>query len=254
MIAAAGLLVGVFAGGPAGGATVEVRCELVANGPVIGVRFIVPRGKHVYWTNPGDAGLPTSVEFRLPEGFRAGPLRWAVPEKFVQPGDVTGFGYRRELLVWTRIVGPEGGPPAGSKVRASVSWLECDDRECVSGRAELEAAWPLNQMPDAFDRWASRMPEAGGGAKPAGAPGRWEISIPWTDRSGGVRWVAACDPRAVVTDVVVRAGDPVRIGCTIAPAPGSRLPAGGVEVVVGYKPFWREMKGIAVEIPAGDIR
>src|SRR5687768_7216726 len=29
---------------------------------------------HVYWKNPGDSGMATGVQWRLPEGFVAGPL------------------------------------------------------------------------------------------------------------------------------------------------------------------------------------
>jgi hypothetical protein len=66
--------------------------------------------------------------------------------------------------------------------------------------------------------------------------------------------VAASDPRVAVTDVEVVSGDPVRIRCTVAPAPGSRLPAGGVEVLVAYKSAWSAMKAVSVEVPSGGTR
>ena len=38
-------------------------------------------GWHGYWLNPGDAGLPMDVQWQLPRGFSAGPLRYPVPTR-----------------------------------------------------------------------------------------------------------------------------------------------------------------------------
>ena len=38
-------------------------------------------GWHGYWLNPGDAGLPMDVQWQLPKGFAAGPLRYPVPTR-----------------------------------------------------------------------------------------------------------------------------------------------------------------------------
>ena len=57
-------------------------------------------GWHVYWRNPGDSGLPTAIEWRLPSGFSAGSILWPVPEHFVQSG-IGNYGYAgsADLLV-----------------------------------------------------------------------------------------------------------------------------------------------------------
>ncbi|MBT4612987.1 MAG: hypothetical protein HOC05_23275, partial [Gemmatimonadetes bacterium] len=34
---------------------------------------------HTYWEFSGDAGLPTKLEWQLPQGVEAGPLQWAGP-------------------------------------------------------------------------------------------------------------------------------------------------------------------------------
>ena len=38
----------------------------------VAVHFEVKPGWHIYWRDPGDSGLPTTVEWRLPGGFAAG--------------------------------------------------------------------------------------------------------------------------------------------------------------------------------------
>src|ERR1700735_1486374 len=39
-------------------------------------------GWHIYWRNPGDSGLPTTIHWTLPAGFAAGDIQWPVPERF----------------------------------------------------------------------------------------------------------------------------------------------------------------------------
>ena len=47
----------------------------------LAVRMKTDPGWHVYWKNPGDSGLPVSVRWDLPEGFKAGDVHWPVPER-----------------------------------------------------------------------------------------------------------------------------------------------------------------------------
>lgn len=49
----------------------------------VDLRLEVKPGWHVYWRNPGDSGLPTTIDWRLPPGFSAGQILWPVPEHFV---------------------------------------------------------------------------------------------------------------------------------------------------------------------------
>ncbi len=51
-------------------------------GPVtLGFQVELEPGWHLYWVNPGDAGLAPNARWTLPEGFTAGPLRHPVPKK-----------------------------------------------------------------------------------------------------------------------------------------------------------------------------
>jgi hypothetical protein len=252
MTALAGILVAIATAAPAAAGTPTVRAGLVSDGSRVGVRFVIPRGKHIYWSNPGDSGLPTKVVFSLPPGYRAGPVWWPVPGKFVQPGDIAGFGYDRELLLWTDLEMPAGGGNPGWKVGATVTWLECDNRECVAGRAELASAWPPPAIMGLFGRWSAKLPESGATAKPGSAAGSWEISIPWGGRGGKIRWVAAADPRVAVADVAIRKdGDRMAVVCTVGPVPGASLPRGDYEIMAAYSSFWSGPKGVAVRVPAG---
>lgn len=138
------------------------------------VRLAMDDGWHVYAPEPGDAGLPTTVSWELPEGFSAGPITWPGPRRFEENGLVTR-GYEGELLLVAEIM-PSASLAPGSTiaVRARVGWLACRS-ECIPGAAVLEAAAPVldaDPVPDprnaalfAAAATAARQPgpDAGGG-------------------------------------------------------------------------------------------
>jgi DsbC/DsbD-like thiol-disulfide interchange protein len=45
----------------------------------VGLYLAMDAGWHSYWINPGDAGMPTSIEWDLPNGFQAGDIQWPHP-------------------------------------------------------------------------------------------------------------------------------------------------------------------------------
>ncbi len=129
----------------------------------VGVLFTIDKGWHIYWKNPGDAGLATSVDWQLPEGFTAGPLRWPQPETFQQPGDIVGYGYEGSVLLVATVTPPKD-LPAGRDVQigAKAAWLGCQE-VCVPGHTGLtmklpvaDAAAPANEK--LFAEWEAKTP------------------------------------------------------------------------------------------------
>src|SRR5687768_14437546 len=47
---------------------------------------------HTYWKNPGDSGLPTVINLKLPAGFSATGIQWPLPER-LPFGDMVNYGY-----------------------------------------------------------------------------------------------------------------------------------------------------------------
>ena len=58
-------------------------------------------GWHIYWRNPGAAGLPTSVKWHLLAGMTADGIQWPTPLKIRDPG-VALYGYENEVLLTHR--------------------------------------------------------------------------------------------------------------------------------------------------------
>src|SRR6516162_9906984 len=108
-----------------------VRAELVAEttslAPAstlwVDLHLAIKPGWHVYWRNPGDSGLPTTIDWRLPSGFSAGNISWPAPEHFVKNG-VGNYGYAGSADLLVPITAPKeltAGETAALKAEAS--WL-----------------------------------------------------------------------------------------------------------------------------------
>ena len=101
------------------------------------------RGWHSYWQVPGDTGLPTRIEWRLPEGAKAGPIQWPAPER-IAFGELTNYGYHGEVVLPMTIVpGPGLVPGDAFELAGRARWLVCDD-VCIPGSAELALALPVS--------------------------------------------------------------------------------------------------------------
>lgn len=100
------------------------------------VRMVMDPGWHTYWENPGEAGMEISATWELPDGWTVGGLEHPVPIRF-EAGGLVGFGYKGSVLFPVKFT-----PPAGfsgvAKLRGKLSWLACNDDQCLPGKAELE--------------------------------------------------------------------------------------------------------------------
>lgn len=131
---------------------------------ILGVHFKIATGWHIYWKDPGDSGLPTTVELRLPDGFVSGPLLYPQPLSFIQPGDILGYGYKDEVMLLAKIYPPADLIPGSKRMlQAHARWLSCRE-QCVLGEKQLEYPLPVAQEARAiqnrlFQKWVDRLPQ-----------------------------------------------------------------------------------------------
>jgi DsbC/DsbD-like thiol-disulfide interchange protein len=132
----------------------------------LGVLFHIEPGWHIYWKDPGDAGMATSIAFGVPRGFRAGELLWPVPKSWVLPGDIHNNGYEDAVLLAAPVEAPAGlASGAKAPVDAEVRWLACKE-VCVPGRARLTLELPVVETPapanqELFAAWEKSLPAKG---------------------------------------------------------------------------------------------
>lgn len=144
-----------------------IEPQLVAEGPApaggevdLAIHMRPAKGWHGYWLNPGDAGLPMDVQWKLPTGFRAGPLRYPVPSRLTVAG-LMNYVYEREYAVLVRLKVPAGAQGT-VPIRADARWLACTDKVCVPEQGELALDLPVGGgAPNRaqFDQWRRSLPQ-----------------------------------------------------------------------------------------------
>ena len=154
------LLAPAVAGGQAVARTPQVTASLVAGGewltpgyPLpVAVRLQVAPGWYVYWHQPGEAGLPTTVSWSVPASVRASPVIFPVPERHEVAGLVTHV-LRGDVVLAGRLVAAPGAR-GRQRVRATVRYGVCRD-VCIPQQVELSLALPVRDRP-AFADSATR--------------------------------------------------------------------------------------------------
>jgi DsbC/DsbD-like thiol-disulfide interchange protein/cytochrome c biogenesis protein CcdA len=134
----------------------------------VGVLFTLDPGWHLYWRNPGEAGLPTKLAFEV-DGGQIGPIAWPAPE-VIRDADagLTSYGYTGSVLLASDLVRlPEGG--ATRQLRAAADFLICKD-QCIPGEVELtrdldqalgeSSGEKLARTHALFEVFAARVPQS----------------------------------------------------------------------------------------------
>jgi DsbC/DsbD-like thiol-disulfide interchange protein len=129
----------------------------------LGVRLHIADGWHVYWTNPGDAGAPTTFKLQLPPGFTAGPVQYPVPEKLTVPPGLTVYAYPKEVMLMVTVTPPAALDQSTITIPAKAGWCVCSDQMCVLGKREFGISLPVAAGPQPdnqglFASWRSRLP------------------------------------------------------------------------------------------------
>ncbi|HET9887458.1 MAG TPA: protein-disulfide reductase DsbD domain-containing protein, partial [bacterium] len=132
------------------GVTARLISDAAATAPgdtfLVGVEIKMEEGWHTYWENGGDAGLPTSIEWKLPPGFTAGPILWPVPHRYAEEGDIVTFGYEDRTLLLNEIYVAGDAPIAPASIHARVDWLQCKEL-CIPGGADVSMDIPMESAP-----------------------------------------------------------------------------------------------------------
>lgn len=97
---------------------------------------------HSYWKNPGDSGLPTQINWRLPRGFKASDILWQVPQR-ISVGPLMTYGYQDNAYHLVKITPPQEGYDRDTlHIEAQASWLVCK-KDCIPEDAVLPLSIPI---------------------------------------------------------------------------------------------------------------
>ena len=157
-------------------ATPEVRAELMAWAPDgvsagkqvwLGLQLTHIPQWHTYWKNPGDSGLPTMLEWALPDGIAAGEIAWPLPKK-IPIGTLANYGYENTVLLPVPLTVAASFAASELSVKLKASWLVCKE-SCIPQEGEFALTIPAQSSTasnaGAFDAAFKAAPKS----LPAGA-------------------------------------------------------------------------------------
>lgn len=132
---------------------------------------------HLYWINPGDAGLAPEITWNLPQGYNAGPLRFPAPEKIVS-GGIVAYGFKTEVLIVCRIRPVDKRiSTVPSSIACRLDWMACRE-SCVTGQEAVKIS-PKAQAPadrkrsqEILSRFVARFPKPSDAARISGRSAR----------------------------------------------------------------------------------
>lgn len=105
-----------------------------------GLVFEMDPGWHIYWQNPGDAGIPPKLIWDDSSTIQApqvGEIRWPVPELLpIVDGEIMDYGYSDKVVLPFSVTLPEAGPEVIT-LSGTVEYLICENI-CIPERAVVK--------------------------------------------------------------------------------------------------------------------
>ncbi len=130
--------------------TDQVKAQLIASVDavhpgeeiLVGVQERIIPHWHTYWINPGDSGLPTTIDYVLPTGSTVGGIQWPTPSRIIL-GPVTNYGYENEVILLSKLKVPDDIQTGSAfPIQAKVKWLVCDEI-CIPQKVDLALTLPV---------------------------------------------------------------------------------------------------------------
>jgi len=93
-------------------------------------------GWHTYWRYNNDVGLPTLIDWSVPQGATTTDYVYPVPQRFDLEG-IVSYGYDDQVLLFTQVTLPDDLPEGPITLAAEASWLTCEV-QCIPGQGRVE--------------------------------------------------------------------------------------------------------------------
>jgi DsbC/DsbD-like thiol-disulfide interchange protein len=102
-----------------------------------GVEIRLDPGWKTYWRDPGDSGVPPTLDFSGSENVKSVTVEWPAPERFPDGAGGNSIGYVEHVVLPLRIVPAEATKPAS--LRLKLGYAICGNL-CVPVEASLQLA------------------------------------------------------------------------------------------------------------------
>ncbi len=112
------------------------------------LRQDVRDGWHVFWINPGDAGLPLDLNWSLPDGFIVGDILHPAPD-YIPVGALASYAHEGAPVFLVPVTAPANAVIGDTiDVAINASWQACEDI-CVPEETLYEFSLPVRAPEDA---------------------------------------------------------------------------------------------------------
>src|SRR5690242_13307761 len=131
----------------------------------VAMEEVIAEGWHTYWSNPGEAGLPSEIKWTLPPGWKASAIAWPYPKR-LPVGPLMNYGYENKVWLLTTITAPADAKPGDLvNVKAAADWLVCKE-VCIPEDTTLSLPLTVSASPsppyatvkEEFDAWRIKLP------------------------------------------------------------------------------------------------
>lgn len=206
---------------------------------VVAVRQQIQPGWHTYWRNPGDSGGPTTLDWTLPAGVKAGAIIWPLPHR-QRLQSLMNYGYEGEVFLSVPIEVPADAQSGQTlRLTTQANFFVCSDQMCVPDELTLSLDLRVQDGPAPLDpRWGRKIQgvvqtaprPAGVQARAAFADGRLTLTATGGPLAGAAPKWAYFFPfeGGIVDHAAVQTGQRGPQGLTLALAPGRGLSAQGL--------------------------
>ena len=127
--------------------TVELAPQTKAAAPgstiYVALHEKIAAGWHTYWRNPGDAGQAVMLTWTLPQGWKADPIVWPQPHRFMT-GPLMNYVFTDEVYLPIPIEVPADAKPGSTaSLKAKADFLVCSDI-CIPESATVSLDLPVS--------------------------------------------------------------------------------------------------------------
>jgi DsbC/DsbD-like thiol-disulfide interchange protein/cytochrome c biogenesis protein CcdA len=147
-------------------ASIEAETAAPAPGSTVSVAIVMnPKpGWHDYWLNPGDAGTPLELDWKLPAGVTAGPIRAPVPETLIVSGFMNHIYKARHAFLVDLNIASTVAQGQRFSITVDARWSACSDTVCVPEGGTLSVPMTIGDgtidraSRARFDGWRAALP------------------------------------------------------------------------------------------------
>ena len=193
------------------------------------IRQDLSPGWHVFWVNPGDAGLPLRLEWTMPSGFTAGEVLHPAPE-YIPVGPLASYAHEGAPAFLVPVTAPVDAEPGDSiDISINAFWQTCEDI-CVPEEGRFSFVLPVLDSPVVNDDAAGIF-----GAARASLPVTYDDATASFSIEGSEYKLSISAPDGAKTNDAFFFPEPEGL---IEPSAPQRVELDGDRLTVAMKPGW----------------